>query len=187
MVTFGLDPVQPSPRTGFFHTSCQSSNPVSPIQIRQSAKVGLTGWERGGLLARGNPPRTNPNPNPNFQSLLPLDSKSVKKCRRGEVSDRGFGLQDSDWPDRLRRPAATWHRNDAERRRDRCEMRGCRAGALSGGIACRCGGASACSSRGASPHAPSRCPPSAFSRCCEQQDRRSLSARHNSGGAVCLK
>ena len=52
--------------------------------------------------------------------------------------------------DCLRRPAATWHRNDAERRRDRCEMRGCRAGALSGGIACRCGGASACSSRGAS-------------------------------------
>ena len=51
------------------------------------------------------------------------------------------------WPDRLRRPAATWHRNDAERRRVRDAR-------LQGGSSFRwnrrCGGASACSSRGAS-------------------------------------
>ena len=56
-------------------------------------------------------------------------------------------MQDSDWPDRLRRPAATWHRNDAERRRVRDAR-------LQGGSSFRwnrrCGGASACSSRGAS-------------------------------------
>ena len=85
----------------------------------------------------------------------------------------------TDCADRQRRGTATMLSVDE------CEMHGCRAGALSGGIADAAELLRAAAA--VPPHAPSRCPPSAFSRCCEQQDRRSLSARHNSGGAVCLK